>query len=124
MGYIVAVVRVSAHKGDYANYVADAGAKAGSKMKEVVKPKLDRRCELVKVLVRAAYERFGQGGSYGSASPAGVSRKCVRESAKGGLGRDGFSVFFLSFFARTRCARRLFQTRAHSATLRPEFGGP
>ena len=33
------VVRVSANKGDYANYVADAGAKAGSKMKEVVEPK-------------------------------------------------------------------------------------
>ena len=38
MGYTVAAVRVSAHKGDYANYVADAGAKAGSKMKEVVEP--------------------------------------------------------------------------------------
>ena len=61
MGYIVAVVRVSAHKGDYANYVADAGAKAGSKMKEVVEPKLDRRCELVKVLCRDTSPETVQG---------------------------------------------------------------
>ena len=60
MGYIVVVVRVSAHKGDYANYVADAGAKAGSKMKEVVEPKLDRRCELVKVLVDGNWGKSGR----------------------------------------------------------------
>ena len=60
MGYIVAVVRVSAHKGDYANYVADAVAKAGSKMKEVVEPKLDRRCELVKVLVDGNWGKSGR----------------------------------------------------------------
>ena len=51
MGYLVLVVRVSAHKGDYANYIADAGAKAGSKMDRVVEPKLDRRFEIVKLLV-------------------------------------------------------------------------
>ena len=43
MGYLVLVVRVSAHMGDYANYIADAGAKAGSRMEKVVEPKLGRR---------------------------------------------------------------------------------
>ena len=53
MGYLVLVVRVSAHMGDYANYIADAGAKAGSRMEKVVEPKLGRRYELVKLLVDA-----------------------------------------------------------------------
>ena len=51
MGYLVLVVRVSAHKGDYANYIADAGAKAGARIEKVVEPKLDRRFEIVKLIV-------------------------------------------------------------------------
>ena len=64
MGYLVLVVRVSAHMGDYANYIADAGAKAGSRMEKVVEPKLGRRYELVKLLVDANGYKQGSAPSW------------------------------------------------------------